>query len=311
MFIINVQNDPPSVSSLVAPLDGSIQTDLSPNMYWTDSHDPDPMDHVSYLMSVWDMTDILSIELDSNGVTPETDLMDNNAYMWTVKSMDMNGAETLSDTAHFYTDAFPEPPLNFMTLLPVNDAAGVGTEVQFVWNATTDPDPIETIHYQLIYTDNWEDITTYVFSELLGDTTLTVMLEDNSQYYWGVVAIDSDGFMIGSNDNTPNTLVVGTLSIDEDVIPQEFALHQNYPNPFNPTTQIKYDLPQDALVTISIYDLVGRSIKSLVNTNRPAGYRSLRWDATNNYGEEVSAGMYIYVIQAGEFRSTKKMVLLK
>ena len=97
------------------------------------------------------MTDILSIELDSNGVTLETDLMDNNHYMWTVKSIDMNGAETLSDTAYFYTDAFPEPPLNFMTLFPANDTVGVGTEVQFVWNATTDPDPIETIHYQLIY----------------------------------------------------------------------------------------------------------------------------------------------------------------
>ena len=310
-FFINTENDPPSLSLLVAPLDGSIQTDLSPNMYWTESHDPDPMDHVSYLMSIWDMTDILSIELDSNGVTLETDLMDNNHYMWTVKSIDMNGAETSSDTAYFYTDAFPEPPLNFMTLFPENNAAGVGTEVQFVWNATTDPDPIETIHYQLIYTDNWEDSTTYLFSELLEDTTLTVILEDNSQYYWGVVAIDSDGFMIGSNDNTPNTLVVGTLSIDEDLIPEVFALHQNYPNPFNPTTNINYDLLEDALVTINIYDLMGRSIKSLVNNNQSAGYRSVRWNATNNLGETVSAGMYICTIQAGAFKATKKMVLLK
>ena len=99
--------------------------------------------------------------------------------------------------------------------------------------------------------------------------------------------------------------------IDENTIPEVFALHQNYPNPFNPTTQIKYDLPEDGLVTINIYDVMGRSIKTLVNDNQSAGYRSVRWDATNNYGEEVSAGMYIYVIQAGEFRSTKKMVLLK
>ena len=90
-----------------------------------------------------------------------------------------------------------------------------------------------------------------------------------------------------------------------------FALHQNYPNPFNPTTQIKYDLPEDALVNINIYDIMGRSIKTLVNDNQSAGYCSVRWDATNNFGESVSAGMYIYIIQAGEFRSTKKMVLLK
>jgi len=56
---------------------------------------------------------------------------------------------------------------------------------------------------------------------------------------------------------------------------------------------------------------MGRSIKSLVNSNQPAGYRSIQWNATNDLGEPVSAGMYIYMIQAGEFRQTKKMVLLK
>ena len=101
------------------------------------------------------------------------------------------------------------------------------------------------------------------------------------------------------------------LSTDKDVIPLQYVLHQNYPNPFNPTTQIKYDLPEDALVAINIYDLMGRSIKSLVNSNQSAGYRSIQWNATNNLGEPVSAGMYIYMIQAGEFRQTKKMVLLK
>jgi len=94
-------------------------------------------------------------------------------------------------------------------------------------------------------------------------------------------------------------------------MPGNSALHQNYPNPFNPTTQIKYDLPEDALVTINIYDLMGRSIKSLVNSQQSAGYRSIQWNATNNLGEPVSAGMYIYTIQAGQFRQTKKMVLLK
>ena len=90
-----------------------------------------------------------------------------------------------------------------------------------------------------------------------------------------------------------------------------FALHQNYPNPFNPTTQIRYDLPLDEYVTIIIYDVMGRKIKSLINTNQEAGYRSITWDATNDLGKPVSAGMYIYTIQAGEFRQTKKMVLLK
>ena len=101
------------------------------------------------------------------------------------------------------------------------------------------------------------------------------------------------------------------LGLDVASIPDLFALHQNYPNPFNPLTQIKYDLPEDAMVTIQIFDLMGRNIRSLVNNTQSAGYHSVRWDATNQYGEPVSAGMYLYIIQAGDFRQTKKMLLLK
>ena len=118
------------------------------------------------------------------------------------------------------------------------------------------------------------------------------------------------------NENEPVQNIVATftnsaLGLDHNSIPEVFALHQNYPNPFNPTTQIRYDLPEDALVNITIYDIMGRSIRSLVNSQQTAGYRSVQWNATNDTGEGVSAGMYIYMIQAGEFRQTKKMVLLK
>jgi flagellar hook assembly protein FlgD len=65
------------------------------------------------------------------------------------------------------------------------------------------------------------------------------------------------------------------------------------------------------MVSITIYDLMGRSIKSLVKSRQTAGYRSIQWNATNNLGEPVSAGMYIYMIQAGDFRQVKKMMLLK
>ena len=101
------------------------------------------------------------------------------------------------------------------------------------------------------------------------------------------------------------------LGIDGVSIPDVYALHQNYPNPFNPTTQIKYDLPEDAMVSITIYDLMGRQVKTLVNSSQTAGYRSIQWNATNNEGQPVSAGLYLYTIQAGKFRQTKKMVLLK
>ena len=88
-------------------------------------------------------------------------------------------------------------------------------------------------------------------------------------------------------------------------------MHQNYPNPFNPSTIIRYDLPCDELVNINIYDVKGTIIKSLINTNQEAGNRSIVWDATNNTGQPVSAGLYIYTIQVGGFRQSRKMVLVK
>jgi hypothetical protein len=101
------------------------------------------------------------------------------------------------------------------------------------------------------------------------------------------------------------------LSTDSKIIPEVFALHQNYPNPFNPVTSLRYDLPEDGLVNITIYDMMGRIVKTLVNSSQTAGYKSISWNAANDRNESVSAGLYLYTIQAGEFRQTKKMVLLK
>ena len=125
----------------------------------------------------------------------------------------------------------------------------------------------------------------------------------------------TDGIDTVTADNAPFTLNVdgsdalGALA--EQLIPQVFALHQNYPNPFNPTTTLRYDLPEDALVNITIYDMMGRQVSTLISSQQTAGYKSVRWNATNDKGAPVSAGLYLYTIQAGEFRQTKKMVLLK
>ena len=76
-------------------------------------------------------------------------------------------------------------------------------------------------------------------------------------------------------------------------------------------TTLRYDLAEDALVNLTIYDTMGRMIRELVNRQQKAGYKSIRWDATNDAGEPVSAGVYLYTIQAGDFRHTKNMILLK
>jgi flagellar hook assembly protein FlgD len=76
-------------------------------------------------------------------------------------------------------------------------------------------------------------------------------------------------------------------------------------------TTLRYDLPEDALVNITIYDMMGRVVKTVVNSQQNAGFKSVRWNATNDNRVPVSAGLYLYTIQAGEFRQTRKMTLLK
>ena len=108
-----------------------------------------------------------------------------------------------------------------------------------------------------------------------------------------------------------DTTNCGQVSITEQILPITYELYNPYPNPFNPVTTLRYDLPEDALVNITIYDMMGRQVKTLINEEQTAVYRSLQWNATNDAGSPVSAGIYLYMIQAGDFRQTKKMVLLK
>ena len=103
-----------------------------------------------------------------------------------------------------------------------------------------------------------------------------------------------------------------TLDLTNDSsIPRNFFLYPNYPNPFNPFTTIQYDLESQTMVKLKIYDLKGRLIKSLVNKSQPAGRYKSYWDATDMFGSSVSAGVYLYHIEAGENTISKKMILLK
>jgi hypothetical protein len=97
----------------------------------------------------------------------------------------------------------------------------------------------------------------------------------------------------------------------EPVIPISFALHQNFPNPFNPITTLRYDLPSDAMVTLTVFDMLGREITQLVNTTQDAGFRSVQWNGTDSFGKSVGAGVYLYHLRTGSFSQVRKMVLLK
>jgi len=94
-------------------------------------------------------------------------------------------------------------------------------------------------------------------------------------------------------------------------VPEEFTIFQNYPNPFNPITTIRYDMPEQAYVTLTIYDLMGREVKQLVSGRVVSGVHRVVWDGTDSFGKPVGAGLYLYRIQAGNYLQTKKMLIIK
>ena len=101
------------------------------------------------------------------------------------------------------------------------------------------------------------------------------------------------------------------LGLENHPVISSFTLDQAYPNPFNPITNIGYELPKESFVNITIYDILGNEIKNLVDQIEDSGSKLIQWKATNNAGQSVSAGAYLYSIEVGHFRQTKKMIFLK
>lgn len=121
---------------------------------------------------------------------------------------------------------------------------------------------------------------------------------------------ESTGFIIGTNglimkiedgSGSPSF-----TELDENPIISNFELYQNYPNPFNPSTTIRYQIPESGIVTIKVYDLLGKEVSTLVNDYKAAGTHDVIFNA-----EELSSGIYFYSLQSGNFMKTKSMTVLK
>jgi len=115
------------------------------------------------------------------------------------------------------------------------------------------------------------------------------------------------GFDVNYNSNNVSITITSPLDVeDEDLIPTDYVLYQNYPNPFNPTTKIQYGIPNSGPVTLQVYNLLGEVVTTLVNEQQPAGNYEVSFDAAN-----LSSGIYLYKIQAGDYSDVKKMILLR
>ncbi len=139
---------------------------------------------------------------------------------------------------------------------------------------------------------------------------------DNTTDYlgcWGVFMFPS-GKIIGSDTDSglyvikTDFTLVGTGGYVNNIVPEKYNLEQNYPNPFNPTTNIKFSIPQNSNVKLSIYNTSGQEVAEILNDRRDAGTYEINFDA-GRYG--LSSGMYFYALSSDKFKETKKMILIK
>ena len=155
----------------------------------------------------------------------------------------------------------------------------------------------------LSYPIPYQDIAEEAFRDVPGN---------NATIRFSVWAYDgTDSLKISGDDRVLYVNRYEYLKLEENGIPSSFALHDNYPNPFNPKTQIRFNLPQRNNVNINIYNMLGQKVKVFSMINTPAGTHSITWNAANQNGQPLSAGVYLYQMISKDFVQTRKMVLLK
>jgi hypothetical protein len=158
-------------------------------------------------------------------------------------------------------------------------------------------------------------------------TTARWMLEVANQagltLEWDVSAISSDlDVVLMANGKIIDMRSTRSLVLDRGgrfeisagkglIVPSDFSLSQNYPNPFNPETEIQYGLPQAAKTTMTVYNVLGQTVKVLVDEYQQAGTYTVQWNGLDNNGEQVATGIYFCKLEAGHFTTTMKMVLMK
>ena len=193
---------------------------------------------------------------------------------------------------------FGEGHLKFMIKIPANisfqigiiDAWGNQSYVEFPSNQTK---------YGLVRDGNWGQASIPI-DDIRGEYIDLRMLS----YEFVVLEVNGASCEFALDDiYWEGGGTVKVIHDNDRGFPMKYILKDNYPNPFNPTTTLHYDLPEDALVNITIYDMMGRQVKTLINQTKNAGYKSVIWDATNDYGKPVSAGIYLYQIQSKLFKS--------
>jgi len=244
-----------------------------------------------------------------------TDLIPGHIYWWRVAVSNDGGATygAWSEVASFTVDAGASAPMPRIGG-PANSVGIATSSPTFSWLLSS-PTTAEVVYDLRVSSDEqFAEGSTVEYADL---SVPFIQIQDlaEGEYYWQVRSRTADGASVSPYSEPGRFSTNASFSVDvEDVdvvIPTTFELGQNYPNPFNPTTSIGYQLKESVQVEISVYNVLGQRIKSLVNGVMPAGVHSVQWDATDDTGFLVPSGVYMYRMKVDGSIVSKTMILMK
>ncbi|MCI0512417.1 PKD domain-containing protein [candidate division KSB1 bacterium] len=212
----------------------------------------------------------------------------------------------------------PDPPQPFDLVSPNNTQLLTWQwPMQFKWQQVVDPDPDDQTSYLWILSNSETFKDTVDMKFLFNHPTnyygyMAPKRKPKGIYFWKLIAFGMDGFFTEANSiGRFTTLMDDVEKTVPGEMPKTFALQQNHPNPFNPETNIQYELPSRAQITLTIFNALGQKVRQLIDGIKEPGIYSVRWDATDDWNQPVTSGIYIYQLRVNEQVFYKKMILLQ
>ncbi|MCX6163745.1 MAG: T9SS type A sorting domain-containing protein [Ignavibacteriae bacterium] len=244
---------------------------------------------------------INEVVYDTLYIAPPYTFMNYTQYYWRVNASNSGGTSPWSTVWNFSVITSPPNPPTLLS--PLNNATNVSLTPTLDWNTVLGA---SSYRVQVSQNQNFNTFKVNVTTTSSQYNVLPGVLEGNTLYYWRAKTYISSDSSIWSdvwNFTTLNQIGINLISSE---IPTEYKLFNNYPNPFNPNTIIRFQIKDSRLVTLKIFDVLGKEVEILVNEKQSPGIYEVSFNGSN-----LSSGIYFYTIRSGDFTDTKRMLMIK
>jgi len=298
---------------LTSPVSGSVVYSSSPILTWYVNgtlsgivsfileYSPSP-NFANPLLTVSELLNPATLNKNLSGLTP------GSTYWWRVRAW-YGGSVYADSPVNSFSIDLGSPSVAQPIIGSPNQVTVTTSSPLLSWYNTVKTDTRQK--YELEYSTSESLAGSSVISNISVTKLALTNLRDG-EYYWRVRGKSGTGEISYYSGVGKFTVKSGAVSVEKkSEMPTGYELKQNYPNPFNPTTTIKFSMTEASFVSLKVFDLLGREVKTLLSTELSAGSYSINWNGDNEAGQKVASGNYIYRISAGKFSQARKMTLLK